>query len=81
MKTLYLYTTSGCHLCDKALDIIWPVIDAAGWRLQTCDIADSDSLIERYGVRIPVVGAAFASGTELGWPFDGAALQAYLERQ
>ncbi len=80
IKMLYLYTTSGCHLCEQALEVIWPVLDRLGWRLQQWDIADSDELLERYGLRIPLVAAAFPGAAELGWPFDGTQLQQYLSR-
>lgn len=66
--TLILYTTLGCHLCEQAKDQLWPALTHCGWRLQEVDIADSASLMDRYGTRIPVV-AREDSGTELGWPF------------
>lgn len=62
--SLTLYTTAGCHLCEHAEGII----EQAGREAILLDIADNTDLIERYGVRIPVV--ADASGRELGWPFD-----------
>ncbi len=69
---LTLYTTPGCHLCEHAEAIL----DSEGVGFRAVDIADSDTLIERYGVRIPVV--ATSSGRELGWPFDASALTAFL---
>ena len=69
---LTLYTTAGCHLCEHAEAIL----DAEGLAFLAVDIADSDALMARYGVRIPVV--ATASGRELGWPFDASALTAFL---
>ena len=73
-----LYTTLGCHLCEEALQLLQQV-QQAGTELQVSEveIADSDELIERYGIRIPVV--ADESGGELGWPFDLAGLQTFLE--
>ncbi len=68
MSVVYLYTTAGCHLCEKARVEIWPVLAELQWQLQEIDIADSDDLIERYGIRIPVV-ALSPLGPELGWPF------------
>ena len=72
MHPLTLYTTSGCHLCEHAEAIL----DGAGQAYQTIDIADDLQLMERYGVRIPVVKDA--AGRELGWPFDGSQLGVFL---
>lgn len=71
-KSLLLYTTPGCHLCELAEEILHGV----GARFNPVDIADDPSLIKRYGVRIPVV--ADQTGRELGWPFDGTALATWL---
>jgi hypothetical protein len=65
---LLLYTTSGCHLCEKAKTALWPVLSLYELRLREVDIAESDALIERYGMRIPVVALADRPG-ELDWPF------------
>lgn len=78
-STLILYTTLGCHLCEQAKDRLWPVLSSTGWGLKEVDIADSDELMERYGVRIPVL-ARGDSDTELDWPFDGAQLERWLSR-
>lgn len=68
-RTLILYTTAGCHLCEQARDMVLPELSERGWQLQEVDIADSNELIDRYGVTIPVV-AVIGSDGELGWPFD-----------
>jgi hypothetical protein len=39
------------------------------------DIALNDELMERYGVRIPVV---VMGNNELNWPFDGDQLSAFI---
>ena len=67
-----LFSTSACHLCELAQALL----DQAGVRYEVVDIADSDDLFERYGVRIPVLRAA--DGRELGWPFDGAQLVTFV---
>ncbi|MYM62117.1 glutaredoxin family protein [Pseudomaricurvus sp. HS19] len=77
MKTLYLYTTLGCHLCEQAQALAWPLLGTYGLRLQSVEIADDPQLLERYGVRIPVL-AVVGDEEGLGWPFDAAALEAYL---
>jgi len=37
--------------------------------MNVIEIADSDKLMELYGIRIPVI-KRLDSGNELGWPFD-----------
>lgn len=77
MKTLTLYTTLGCHLCEQAKALAWPVLSEYHYRLQEVEIADDPTLLERYGVRIPVM-AVDGDQQGLGWPFDEHALKAYL---
>ena len=67
-----LYTTPGCHLCEQAEAIL----DATETAFRPIDIAEDIDLIERYGVRIPVV--ADTLGSELGWPFDQTQLRSWL---
>jgi glutaredoxin len=66
---VYLYSTPGCHLCEKAKSLLWPVLAYHGFRLVEKDIAEDDGLIDAYGVRIPVLVADDLS-CELNWPFD-----------
>ncbi len=70
--TLTLYSTLGCHLCELAEDILY----AESLRFEIVDIAEDVNLIERYGVRIPVV--VDSRKRELGWPFDQTMLRAWL---
>lgn len=72
-----LYGTSACHLCEQAKAIIDATLDPEFFDIRLMDIADSDSLIERYGTRIPVLRRD-ADGAELGWPFDVDSLMAFL---
>ncbi|MEK9919546.1 MAG: glutaredoxin family protein [Luminiphilus sp.] len=72
MATLTLYTTPGCHLCEHAEAIL----EAAQCTFAAVDIAEDLALLERYGVRIPVVRDV--RGRELGWPFDTPQLIAFL---
>ncbi len=71
---LTLYTTLGCHLCEQAeamLQDLGVVYDAV-------EIADSEALVERYGVRIPVLHVP-GKDLELGWPFDRRQLSIWLD--
>lgn len=71
---LALYTTSGCHLCERAQRLIH---DAIKLPLRLVEIADDEALAERYGVRIPVL-RRLDDGQELDWPFDATAVQHFV---
>ena len=77
MKTLYLYTSLGCHLCEQAKEIVEPLLPTYQLVLKEVEIAECDELLERYGVRIPVVRLE-GRLDELGWPFDASGLAQYL---
>jgi Glutaredoxin-like domain (DUF836) len=82
MTLLVLYTTVGCHLCEQALELITPLLPV-DCELKLVDIADVDDfdvddLMERYGIRIPVVQRTDTEG-ELGWPFDQQQFIAFLQ--
>jgi len=68
---LVLYATSGCHLCERAADLIRGAV-AVPFRM--VEIADDENLLERYGVRIPVL-RRLDTNEELDWPFDAAAVR------
>ena len=80
MATLHLYHTLGCHLCELAEDVIAQFNQThpdQTLHVQKIDIADDDALVERYGVRIPVVKFSTVEAT-LDWPFDLASLEKYV---
>lgn len=79
MKMIYLYSTPGCHLCEMAREIVSPLLSHYSLRLKEIDIAESDALIERYGVKIPVLKSPHHID-ELGWPFDSAQAAHFLAR-
>ncbi|HKZ11884.1 MAG TPA: glutaredoxin family protein [Rhodanobacteraceae bacterium] len=71
---LTLYQRDDCKLCDEAVALLA--------RVHAPDFEsvwiDGDAELEaRYGERVPVLRDR-ASGRELGWPFDAAALQAFV---
>jgi glutaredoxin len=70
---LVLYGTTYCHLCEEAE----AVLQAIGVEAEHIDIAEDDALLEKYGVRIPVVKRE-ATGEELGWPFDQVAVRRFI---
>jgi len=67
---LVLYGTSACHLCEQAERLIEREV---GLPVEWIEIVDDALLLERYGIRIPVLRAE--SGVELDWPFYGAAVR------
>lgn len=71
MKKLILYSTLGCHLCEQAKALMWPVLAAAEYGLEEVDISESEQLLERYQFSIPVAENP-ESGRELFWPFGEA---------
>ena len=74
---LILYSTSACHLCEVAEQMIQALSQSGrSITLEKVDISDSDQLFERYGVKIPVL--ARPDGRELDWPFDAAELAAFV---
>lgn len=78
MEPLILYSTVGCHLCELALELAAPILENANYQLQQQDIADSDELIDRYGIRIPVLRRP-EKNSELNWPFDIDQLTSFLK--
>lgn len=79
MQSIYLYSTAGCHLCEMAREIVSPLLNNYSLYLEEIDIAESDELIERYGVRIPVLKSP-RHIDELGWPFDTQQAANFLAR-
>lgn len=77
MKDFRLFGTSACHLCELACEmLLQQQAIVGGFTFEEVDIAASDELIERYGVRIPVL--QHPDQQELGWPFTEHQLQDFL---
>jgi thiol-disulfide isomerase/thioredoxin len=77
MTSVVLYTTLGCHLCEQAAEML-AALEAEGLvAVAAVEISDDPMLVERYGIRIPVV-MNVATGSELGWPFTPEALRSLL---
>ena len=74
MPDLTLYQRDDCHLCDLALAVLAearvPAFDSV-W------VDDAPELQHRYGSRVPVLRDG-REGRELDWPFDAAAVRAFL---
>jgi hypothetical protein len=80
LMTLYLsfFSTSHCHLCESAENILLTVAEQTDIEYQVVEIADSDTLLELYGVRIPVI-KRLDTQAEIGWPFTAEDLAQFLQ--
>lgn len=70
---LALYGKESCHLCDEA-EVVLRELDIVA---EYIDIESEASLLEDYGIRIPVL-KRLDSGAELEWPFDAEAIDRFL---
>ena len=92
--SLTLYSTEHCHLCEQAMAQLASVLGAGAsptaaetetktktdsLQITEIDIAADELLLQRYGIRIPVLRHD-ASDSELDWPFDSADILAFLRR-
>ncbi len=71
---LILYQRDDCKLCDEAVALLARV---RAPDFESVWIEGDADLEARYGERVPVLRND-ASDRELAWPFDAAALQAFL---
>lgn len=79
--TLVLYSTLGCHLCEQAEALLQALPLLNPRAIEVIEISDDDALVTRYGTRIPVLGWEVEGsrlGAELDWPFDEAAVLAFV---
>ncbi|MDN6297445.1 MAG: glutaredoxin family protein [Halomonas sp.] len=78
MIRLTLYTTLGCHLCAQ-LEGLLRTLANESVALEHVEISADETLMARYGVRIPVL--ADASGAELDRGLDPERLGEWLRRR
>lgn len=65
MSSIVLYGTLGCHLCEEA--DAWLQHFFKGEEVTYVDISIDSKLVERYGLRIPVISNGVE---EVDWPFE-----------
>jgi glutaredoxin len=53
--TVTLFTRKGCHLCEKAKEVIAELQRSEDFHYEECDIETKDEWTENYGLMIPVV--------------------------
>ncbi|MCC5883477.1 MAG: glutaredoxin family protein [Halomonas sp.] len=75
MTALTLYTTLGCHLCER-LEALLAALHRGEYRLNKVEISEDEVLMARYGVRIPVL--VDEAGSELDMGFEPARLASWL---
>ncbi|OJA07198.1 glutaredoxin family protein [Halomonas sp. QHL1] len=78
MIQLSLYTTMGCHLCSQLEALVAALANQKVW-LHHIEISEDDALVERYGVRIPVL--MDGDGNELDRGFELERLSAWLRER
>lgn len=76
---LCFFTTAGCHLCEQAAALLTQLAEDIPFDVKAIEIGDDDTLVEQYGIRIPVV--RFDDGEELNWPFDEGMLRHAILRK
>jgi hypothetical protein len=74
MTDLILYQRDYCHLCDQAVAVL---AEARSPDFDSIWVDDDASLEPLYGARVPVLHDR-RDGRELEWPFDVAAVRAFL---
>lgn len=76
---LLLLGTEGCHLCEQAEEIIRAcLLHEYQYIIEYIDIAEQEHWQAQYAVRIPVL-YHLASKKELGWPFELADVQSFID--
>ncbi len=53
--TVTLYTRIGCHLCERAEQVLRAEQEVIPFTLVSVDVDRDPELVRRYGVRVPVV--------------------------
>ncbi len=80
MIKIQLMTTTACHLCEQAKEMLDHLFNADlqlknTMIVEMVEIANDDALIEKYGIRIPVL---LCREKELAWPFELPELHQWL---
>lgn len=75
---LVLLATDACSACDAAIDVLLSMPELSGHTLDVLEVSQRADWVERFGERVPVL---LLGEAELGWPFDAAAVRAWLASQ
>ena len=74
---LHLYSTSHCHLCEQAENLLQSIAKLYDTQWRVIEIAEDASLLERYEIKIPVL-KRLDTGAEISWPFNDQDIQNFL---
>lgn len=74
---LYLYSTTHCHLCEKAENLLQAACSKLDLTWQSVEICDNSQLISLYETKIPVLKRT-DTNEELLWPFDAQQIATFL---
>ena len=55
MPRVEIYTRNGCHLCDVAKEVVYPVARAEGIDVVEVDIEADPELEQKFGEQVPVI--------------------------
>ena len=80
MPELLFYTTDGCHLCEYAAAMLDDLARSRKFQLKPVDISESEELVARYGLTIPVLRNP-RNNRELNWPFTTEQVVELLQEQ
>jgi hypothetical protein len=75
---IVFYTGPQCSLCDLADVELAKTSVFSSLTVEKVNIRDSTDLYHQYGARIPVLKRE-DTNKEIGWPFDSADLEAFLQ--
>lgn len=78
-KKYILYGTVGCHLCDEAEAIISAVQKNQNIIYIKKDIAEDDELLQRFGLRIPVLECTLTD-KQINWPFNNESIKEFINQ-
>ncbi len=75
LRAVTLYRKPGCHLCEDAEAVLHHLARRYPMALALVDVSADPALLERYGLRIPVVDVA---GREYDAPLEPRTLERAL---
>lgn len=74
---LNLYSTSHCHLCEKATALLVSLSDQYDIEWMNIEVTDDLVLFESYGIKIPVL-KRLDTNVEIAWPFSIKDIEKFL---
>jgi glutaredoxin len=55
LHEVVVFSKEGCHLCEKAIEVLNQLSRSHSLRIQILDITKNSQLLEKYSIEIPVV--------------------------